>query len=165
MKTRYPDSLEEAEIDIEINFDVRGGLQRFKTIAKLQAWIAEERNFWSWLDQRRQTLGSAWETFWRFDSQIKNELSGQTQRWNQFISERNQLEERLKSEGLSDQEKLSATERIEILSNECRVILENMRSRISTNVQNEIVHNRLHLLRTEPESQYLAEIAASTNKI
>lgn len=161
MKTRYPDSLEEAEIDIEINFDVRGGLQRFKTIAKLQAWIAEERNFWSWLDQRRQTLGSAWETFWRFDSQIKNELSGQTQRWNQFISERNQLEERLKSEGLSDQEKLSATERIEILSNECRVILENMRSRISTNVQNEIVHNRLHLLRTEPESQYLAEIAAT----
>ncbi|MFN4874177.1 MAG: DUF6161 domain-containing protein [Akkermansiaceae bacterium] len=161
MKTRYPDSLEEAEIDIEINFDVRGGLQRFKTIAKLQAWIAEERNFWSWLDQRRQTLGSAWETFWRFDSQIKNELSGQTQRWNQFISERNQLEERLKSEGLSDQEKLSATERIDILSNECRVILENMRSRISTNVQNEIVHNRLHLLRTEPESQYLAEIAAT----
>lgn len=161
MKLKYPDSLQEAEIDIEINFDVRGGLQRYKTIAKLQSWMAEERNFWNWLDQRRQTLGSAWETFWRFDSQIRNELTGQSQRWNQLIGERNHLEERKNTGTLTDQEKQSISERINILNNECRIILENLRSRIPAIVQNEIVHNHLHLLRTEPESQFIAEIAES----
>lgn len=88
MKASHPDNLEAAELDLEIDFEGRGGLQRFKTIEDLRAWIAEEREFWKWMDQRRQHLGPAWEHFWRFDSQIQNEINGQSQRWNQFINER-----------------------------------------------------------------------------
>lgn len=161
MKSKYPDSIEEAQIDLEIDFEVRGGLQRFKTIAELRTWIAEEREFWKWLEQRRQQLGPVWEQFWRFESQTQNEITGQAQRWNQFVNERIEVQARIDQGTLNDQELESAKARVVDINSELGRILDNIRQRIRSHIHTDVVQSRVHLLRTEPEAQFAGQIAES----
>lgn len=165
-KTPQPDTLESAKLDLEIDFKDRGGIQRFKTIADLRAWIAEEREFWKWLDQeparsRRQQIGTAWEHFWRFDASIQNEINRQSQRWNQLTQERQQLRDRVVNETLAEQERQSAKDRIETLESELETILDQLRKSLFTHLDQDLIQRRCHLLQCEPEAQFVAEIAAS----
>lgn len=166
MKSDHPDSLETAKLDLEIDFEGRGGLQRFKTVSDLRVWIAEEREFWKWLDKeparsRRQQIGPAWEHFWRFDSNVQNELNRQSQKWNQLASERTQLRSRLAEPSTSDAEKQAAIVRSDAIENEFSAILDQLRNTLHSHIHSDVYQRRLHLLQGEPEAQFISEIAAS----
>lgn len=166
MKPTYPDTLETAKLDLEINFEGRGGIQRFKTVENLRAWLAEERLFWKWLDQeparsRRQQLGTSWEQFWRFEVNVQNELNRQSHRWSQLVNERAQLQNRVADESTSGQEKISAKDRIDSMDAEFESILTQVRNNLHSHIHTDVYLHRFHLLQNEPEAQFVAEIAAT----
>ncbi len=166
MKASHPDTLETAKLDLEIDFEDRGGLQRFKTIEDLRVWIAGEREFWKWLDQeparsRRQQLGPAWEHFWRFDGNVQNEINRQSQRWTQLAQERKQLQDSIANAAPAEQEKLSAKDRVEAVETELGTILDHLRGTLHSHIHSDVFQRKFHLLQSEPEAHFVAEIAAT----
>lgn len=166
MNAAPPDTLEAAKLDLQIDFEGRGGVQRFKTIQDLRAWIAGEREFWKWLDQeparsRRQQIGPAWEHFWRFDSNVQNEVNNHSQRWTQLSRERVQLQTRAANQNIDEQEKQSIGVRINSIDQELDKILEHLRQRLHSHIHSDVFQRRFHLLQCEPEAQFISEIVAS----
>ena len=47
---KIPEDFASALLDLEIDFNTKGGLQRFKTIGDFQTWLNEEQEFWSWIN-------------------------------------------------------------------------------------------------------------------
>ena len=159
MQTRYPDSIEEATIDIEINLGERGGLQRFKTINQLNAWITQEQQFWSGILSQRHILGRYSDEFLSYGNRIYTEIQGQLPRWHQLINERNQQESIIIKEGLTSEVIQNARKRVDSYENECRLFLAQLKQRIIFHLQSHLGDSTRNLIRTEPEAVFVAQIS------
>lgn len=164
MKNSHPDTIESAKLDLEVDFGEHGGLQRFKNVTAFNAWISEEREFWSWLNEEPartelQQIGGQGQRFWQFADQSQQVIQQQSKQWAQRTQERERLREILENPESKDDQKTSSGNRIAEIEKELEEILERLRRDLHAQAHGEIAARRHHLLGSNPCAHFIKKIA------
>ena len=164
MEVPHPTELSEARIDLEFDFKGAGGVQRFIRVSDIEAWLAEEREFWRWLDSPPATnhtpsIPNVHTQFWGYENAIKDAFTRRQNEWNQIQLEIKRSEDVLNNNDLtaelSEQEKGNIKRQNESLD----FTLKELRNEIVSTLENEVVVQKFHITRLEPEAQFISELA------
>lgn len=160
----YPEDFSSAPLDLEIDFGDKGGIQRFKTVGDIQAWLNEEQEFWNWLhqppaNQHYNHISNLVSQFQQYHQHCHSQLNQVHQQWSQIQSQIFQLRQQLSTEGISEDQKASFNAHIEQHEGQLKHHLDQLKSHISSFLRNEILRSRNHLSRFEPSSNFLRDLA------
>ena len=162
---KFPEEFEQAVIDLEVDLDGNGGIQRFKTVADLQAWLNSEEQFWNWIAQppasnHTSNLGDAIPRFNKLRSDCRAQLNNPgKQRWQQLRPRISEAEATLEERAKTEEELDSARQSLEQVTEELRTALDQMRDSLASIMKREIVQARNYLPSTHPAAQFLSELS------
>lgn len=163
---KLPDQFQAALINLEIDFEGKGGIQRFKTVGEFQAWLDREKSFWGWLEQspasnQTRNLGDVFTSFNQLQQECRTHLSQADQKWQQILPRITQHVAIQANEEKPENDRQNAAREVEQRTAELRNALEQLRGSLASIVKREIVQTKNYLPSTDPPAQFLKEFAAS----
>lgn len=152
-----------AEINLEIDFQDQGGLQRFRTVGDFDQWLSLETQFWKFLREdpgrkHAQTFGTL-QTMLRFEDELQQQLEEFRPQW---IARVTQIEnDRLVVENpnATEPERTAAVERIAGFRRKLEGQMVGLRDSVHSKLMEHVVHGRTRLLSSEPAAQFLVSYA------
>lgn len=157
MKMELLPELSEAQLDLEIDFGDRGGLQRLRTVGDVEKWIQEEVEFWAWLRQGgaesvARGLPLIANTFGQYEQALKQKINECRQQW---TSLQKNIESVAAKEEHTEQDEKQYRDFQERANSALGQLQQNLKSHFSSFV----LPPSKHRLRTEPISQFIKELA------
>lgn len=158
-KFKTPPEFEKAKIDLEIDFGDFGGLQRFRYAEDIEKWLSEEQEYWAWLraapaNQWASQFGEIQTAFWGYNQLCLNAINSARQNYTATLQAITNL---LKTPEENRPENFEA--QLEKQYEQLDTQLTPIKNEISNVLKREIVENRNHLTRFEPESKFITELA------
>lgn len=164
---KLPEDFASAALDLEIDFGPKGGMQRFKIVGDFLTWQNEEQQFWNWVKQppasdHQGNMGNTITQFMQYFDLCRDQIEQASQRWNQFRPKIAQYELAAVDENLPIVQRSSSRQQVEQLSAELKTYIDQLKSQLASLLRNEIIDNRNHLTRLEPDAQFVKELAENS---
>ena len=160
----HPEDLQSAVLDLEIDFEAKGGIQRFRTVGDFLTWLQEEEAFWAWIDRppasgHQGNIGESISRFQKFCHQSRSQIDQASNRWNQVQLRYKDNQRIVNDEAQPEQQRGDAQRRIEQDVLEQEKTINQLRQQLEAMVRDQILSSRSHLSRLEPSSQFVSQLA------
>lgn len=154
-------------LNLEIDFEDSGGIQRFSKVSDLEKWLNEEKEFWGWLQniqrpQRDKIPDSVKDVFFRYHVQCEAKISAAKQQWADFSRNVNQLGEQSVDPNKSKEQIKDIQGKIEEQKLKQQNLVDPLRKALLSQLTTEILTNHHHITQNEPEAQFLKELSKNS---
>ncbi len=161
---KLPEDFEAAKIDLQIDFEGRGGLQRFKTIGDFRNWLDGESVFWKWLSEppannHHSHIRDQLNDFNKIQPDCRSQISNAAEQWKRIGREMEQRSQLLENPNLPNEEKEEINTKISQLKEEWGRHIDDLRRTLENTVRLEIVKSKRYLPSTTPSAQFICELA------
>jgi hypothetical protein len=160
----HPEDLQSAILDLEIDFEAKGGIQRFKTVGDFLTWLQEEEEFWAWINQppargHQGNIGDSLPRFQNFCRHCRTLIDQASNRWNQVAPRLRDNRRNAANEEQPPHQREAARRQIEADQQEQEKTLHDLRQQLDGTVREQILSTRNHLSRLEPSAQFIRQLA------
>lgn len=158
MNTKPLPQFDDIRINFELDLDENGGMLKFRTVKETKEWFIDEQTFWApILNQNINNLPGDLDSFrgrfLKLTSRINQAFNEKSQRWNTIRKEAKEISNLLTSESKPDKEK-----EVENYRHETEEIIGKIKNSIASILNDEVLNNPNHLLRTTPAAQFVIQL-------